>query len=56
MNNNIFDKILYGLKVANDNIIVLNEKIDAIAKMLSYEESEPKDAPAHINTIGGINQ
>lgn len=56
MNNNIFDKILYGLKVANDNIIVLNEKIDAIAKMLSYEESEPKDAPANINTIGGINQ
>lgn len=56
MNNNIFDKILYGIKVANDNIIVLNEKIDAIAKMLSYEESEPKDAPAHINTIGGINQ
>ena len=56
MNNNIFEKILYGIKVANDNIIVLNDKIDAIAKMLSYEEAEPKDVPAHINTIGDINQ
>ena len=56
MNNNIFEKILYGIKVANDNIIVLNDKIDAIAKMLSYEEGEPKDVPAHINTICDINQ
>ena len=43
---NIFEKILYGVKVANDNIIVLNEKIDAIAKLLSYEEGESTDAQA----------
>lgn len=54
--NNIFERILYGIKVANDNIIVLNDKIDAIAKMLSCEDGEPKDAPAHIDSIGGINQ
>ena len=41
---NIFEKILYGVKVANDNIIVLNEKIDAIAKLLSYDEAESTDA------------
>lgn len=44
---NIFEKILYGVKVANDNIIVLNEKIDAIAKLLSYEEDESTDAQAN---------
>ena len=44
---NIFEKILYGVKVANDNIIVLNEKIDAIAKLLSYEEGESTDAQAN---------
>lgn len=47
---NIFEKILYGVKVANDNIIVLNEKIDAIAKLLSYEEGESIDAQANKKT------
>ena len=47
---NIFEKILYGVKVANDNIIVLNEKIDAIAKLLSYEESESTDTQANKKT------
>ena len=35
---NIFDKILYGIKVANDNIIIINDKVDAIMKMLSFDE------------------
>ena len=47
---NIFEKILYGVKVANDNIIVLNEKIDAIAKLLSYDEGESTDAQANKKT------
>ena len=47
---NIFEKILFGVKVANDNIIVLNEKIDAIAKLLSYEEGESIDAQANKKT------
>ena len=47
---NIFEKILFGIKVANDNIIVLNEKIDAIAKLLSYEEGESTDAQANKKT------
>lgn len=44
MTTSIFEKILYGIKVANDNIIVLNEKMDTLIKTLSYEETEPKDA------------
>ena len=48
--NNIFEKILFGVKVANDNIIVLNEKIDAIAKLLSYEEGASTDAQANKKT------
>lgn len=48
---NIFEKILYGVKVANDNIIVLNEKIDAIGKLLSYEEGESTDAQANKKTM-----
>ena len=47
---NIFEKILYGVKVANDNIIVLNDKIDAIAKLLSYDEGESADAQANKKT------
>ena len=47
---NIYEKILYGVKVANDNIIVLNDKIDAIAKLLSYEEGESTDAQANKKT------
>ena len=44
---NIFEKILYGVKVANDNIIVLNEKIDAIAKLLSNDDDGSKNAQAN---------
>ena len=40
---NIFDKILYGIKVANDNIIIINDKVDAIMKMLSYDEQKEQD-------------
>ena len=40
---NIFDKILYGIKVANDNIIIINDKVDAIIKMLSYDEQKEQD-------------
>ena len=40
---NIFDKILYGIKVANDNIIIINDKVDAIMKMLSYDEQKKQD-------------
>ena len=40
---NIFDKILYGIKVANDNIIIINDKVDAIMKMLSYNEQKGQD-------------
>lgn len=40
---NIFDKILYGIKVANDNIIIINDKVDAIMKMLSYGEQKEQD-------------
>lgn len=38
---NILDKILFALKVSNDNIIVVNDKLDAILKMMTVEESEP---------------
>lgn len=31
----MLEKILYGLKTTNDNLLVLNEKIDALMKMLS---------------------
>ena len=41
----IFDILVK--KVANDNIIVLNDKIDAIAKLLSYDEGESTDAQAN---------
>ena len=47
---NIFEKILFGIKVANDNIIVLNDKIDTIAKLLSYEDAESTDAKANKKT------
>ena len=40
---NIFDKILYGIKVANDNIIIINDKLDAIMKILSYDEQKKQD-------------
>lgn len=40
---NIFDKILYGIKIANDNIIIINDKVDAIMKMLSYDEQKEQD-------------
>ena len=40
---NIFDKILYGIKAANDNIIIINDKVDAIIKMLSYDEQQEQD-------------
>ena len=40
---NIFDKILYGIKVANDNIIIINDKVDAIMKMLSYDKQKEQD-------------
>lgn len=40
---NIFDKILYGIKVANDNIIIINDKVDAVMKMLSYDEQKEQD-------------
>ena len=40
---NIFDKILYGIKVANDNIIIINDKVDAIMKMLSYDGQKEQD-------------
>nr|DAI42395.1 MAG TPA: hypothetical protein [Caudoviricetes sp.] len=44
---NIFEKILYGQKICNDNIVILNDKIDAIIKMLSVvEEAEPNTAGA----------
>lgn len=52
----IFEKLLYGLKVANDNIIVLNDKMDALMKTLSYEETAPNDAAGADNqTVGGID-
>lgn len=41
MTTSIFEKILYGIKVANDNIIVLNDKVDLLMKTLSYEETDP---------------
>ena len=42
---NIFDKILYGIKAANDNIIIINDKVDAIMKMLSYNEQKDDASP-----------
>lgn len=51
MNVNIFEKILFGIKVANDNIIVLNDKLDSLIKSLTYEESEPNDAAGAEGTI-----
>lgn len=53
---NIFEKILYGLKVANDNIIVLNEKMDSLLSSLSFEdETAPKDEAGTDTEIGFIN-
>ena len=46
---NIFDKILYGIKVANDNIIIINDKVDAIMKMLSYDEQKEQDDASPMN-------
>ena len=40
---NISDKILYGIKVANDNIIIINDKMDAHMQMLSYDEQKEQD-------------
>ena len=37
---NIFDKILYGIKAANDNIIIINDKMDDIIKMFSYDKKK----------------
>lgn len=54
MNENVFSKILYGIKVANDNIIVLNEKMDELLKTLSYEESEPNGTIGTHDTIDGL--
>lgn len=45
----IFDKILYGIKVANDNIIIINDKMDAIMKMLSYDEQKEQDDASPMN-------
>lgn len=56
MTTNIFEKILYGIKIANDNIIVLNDKMDTLIKSLSYEETEPNDVSGmEETTIGNIN-
>lgn len=41
---NIFEKILYGQKVTNDNIVILNEKIDVVLKMLTVVEETGPDA------------
>ena len=46
---NIFDKILYGIKVANDNIIIINDKVDATMKMLSYDEQKEQDDASPMN-------
>lgn len=38
---NIFEKILYAQKVMNDNLVVMNEKLDMVLSALSYEEPQP---------------
>lgn len=53
MTTSIFEKILYGLKVANDNIVVLNEKMDSLMQSLSYEEESKDETDSH--EIGFIN-
>lgn len=30
----MLDKLLYGVKVANDNVLVINEKVDKICSLL----------------------
>lgn len=40
----VIDKLLYGIKVTNDNIIVLNEKLDKILSLMGVEE-EHEDTP-----------
>lgn len=34
----IFDKIVYGVKVVNDNLILLNEKVDRLLAQLNTPE------------------
>lgn len=41
--SNIFEKILYGIKVANDNIITLNAKLDKILESSTVEDRETKE-------------
>lgn len=41
----IFEKLILGLKVVNDNLIIANEKLDAVLASLSYEEAEPNGVP-----------
>ena len=42
----IFEKLILGLKVVNDNLIIANEKLDAVLASLSYEEAEPNGVPS----------
>ena len=32
---NVFDRILLGLKITNDNVVILNEKIDTLLGFLT---------------------
>lgn len=43
MRTNIFEQILYGLKVANDNMVILNDKIEQVMEILSCEETGQVD-------------
>lgn len=52
---NIFEKILYGLKVANDNVVIINDKVDALLKSLTYEEREPNGGAGSDNVGTTVN-
>lgn len=47
MTSNIFEKILFGIKVANDNIVVLNEKVDELMHALHFEDAESTEPNEH---------